>query len=93
MGLLHLREFQPFFIFGTASLQRILKKENKIFNVLDRADPPVRWRLLTSKGRLGVHLSENPGDAPSFIVTTIFAWRLDIPIMSVKKRAERFLAG
>jgi pyrroloquinoline quinone biosynthesis protein B len=71
MGLLHLREFQPFFIFGTASLQRILKKENKIFNVLDRADPPVHWRLLTSKGRLGCHLSENPGDAPSFVVTTI----------------------
>jgi len=71
MGLLHLREFQPFFIFGTASLQRILKKENKIFNVLDRSDPPVQWRLLTSKGRLGCHLSENPGDAPSFVVTTI----------------------
>ena len=71
MGLLHLREFQPFFIFGTASLQRILKKENKIFNVLDRADPPVHWRLITSKGRLGVHLSENPGDAPSFVVSTI----------------------
>ncbi len=71
MGLLHLREFQPFFLFGTASLQRILKKENKIFNVLDRADPPVHWRLLTSKGRLGVHLSENPGDAPSFVVSTI----------------------
>ena len=71
MGLLHLREFQPFFIFGTASLQRILKKENKIFNVLDRADPPVQWRLLTSKGRLGIHLSKNPGDAPSFVVSTI----------------------
>jgi pyrroloquinoline quinone biosynthesis protein B len=69
--LLHLREFQPFFIFGTASLQRILKKENKIFNVLDRADPPVQWRPLKSKGRLGIHLSENPGDEPSFVVSTI----------------------
>jgi pyrroloquinoline quinone biosynthesis protein B len=71
MGLLHLREFQPFFIFGTASLQRIQKKENKIFNVLDRADPPVQWRPLKSKGRLGIHLSENPGDEPSFVVSTI----------------------
>ena len=71
MGLLHLREFQPFFIFGTGSLQRILKKENKIFNVLDRAEPPVQWRLLKSKGRLGIHLAENPGDEPSFVVSTI----------------------
>ena len=71
MGLLHLREFQPFFLFGTGSLQRILKKENKIFNVLDRAEPPVQWRLLKSKGRLGIHVSENPGDEPSFVVSTI----------------------
>jgi pyrroloquinoline quinone biosynthesis protein B len=71
MGLLHLREFQPFFIFGTASLQRILKKENKIFSVLDRADPPVQWQSLSSKGRLGCHLSESPGEAPSFVCATI----------------------
>jgi pyrroloquinoline quinone biosynthesis protein B len=71
MGLLHLREFQPFFIFGTASLQRILKKENKIFDVLNRADPPVQWQTLSSKGRLGCHLSESPGEAPAFICATI----------------------
>ena len=29
MGLLHLREFQSFFVFSTAAVQRILKKENK----------------------------------------------------------------
>jgi pyrroloquinoline quinone biosynthesis protein B len=71
MGLLHLREFQTFFIFATASLQRILKKENKIFSVLDRADPPVQWQTISSKGRLGCHLSESPGEAPSFICATI----------------------
>jgi pyrroloquinoline quinone biosynthesis protein B len=71
MGLLHLREFQSFFIFATASLQRILKKENKIFGVLDRADPPVQWQTLASKGRLGCHLSESPGEAPSFVCATI----------------------
>ena len=69
-GLLHLREFQPFFVFATSSLQRILKKENRIFNVLDRADPPVEWQTLTAHGRLGCHLSENPGEAPAFICTT-----------------------
>src|SRR3954463_5414588 len=32
MGLLHLREFQSFFVFATASLQKIVKKENRIFS-------------------------------------------------------------
>ena len=69
-GLLHLREFQTFFVFATASLQRILKKENKIFGVLDRADPPVQWQVLSSRGRLGCHLSESPGEAPAFVCAT-----------------------
>src|SRR5882724_517093 len=71
MGLLHLREFQYFFVFAAAAVQRILKKENKIFEVLDRADPPVQWQILSSKGRLGCHLSESPGEAPSFVCATI----------------------
>jgi pyrroloquinoline quinone biosynthesis protein B len=70
LGLLHLREFQTFFVFATASLQRIVKKENKIFGVLDRADPPVQWQVLSSRGRLGCHLSESPGEAPAFICAT-----------------------
>jgi pyrroloquinoline quinone biosynthesis protein B len=71
MGLLHLREFQSFFVFSTAGVQRILKKENKIFGVLDRADPPVRWQVLSPNGRLGCHLSENPGEAPAFVCVTM----------------------
>jgi len=71
MGLLHLREFQSFFVFATAAVQRILKKESKIFSVLDRADPPVQWQVLSSKGRLGCHLSESPGDAPAFVCVTM----------------------
>jgi pyrroloquinoline quinone biosynthesis protein B len=71
MGLLHLREFQSFFVFSTAGVQRILKKENKMFTVLDRADPPVQWQALSSKGRLGCHLSESPGEAPAFVCVTV----------------------
>jgi pyrroloquinoline quinone biosynthesis protein B len=71
MGLLHLREFQNFFLFATPAVQRILKKENRIFSVLDRADPPVQWQTLSNKGRLGCHLSETPGEAPSFVCSTI----------------------
>jgi len=71
MGLLHLREFQSFFVFAAAAVQRILKKENKIFSVLDRADPSVQWQVLSSKGRLGCHLSESPGEAPAFVCVTM----------------------
>jgi pyrroloquinoline quinone biosynthesis protein B len=71
MGLLHLREFQSFFVFAAAAVQRILKKENKIFGVLDRADPAVQWQVLSSKGRLGCHLSESPGEAPAFVCVTM----------------------
>jgi len=70
-GLLHLREFQPLFVFATSAVQRILKKGNKIFSVLERANPPAQWQLLSSKGRLGCHLSENPAEVPAFICATI----------------------
>jgi pyrroloquinoline quinone biosynthesis protein B len=71
MGLLHLREFQTFFVFATSAVHRILKKENRIFAVLERSDPPVQWQTLSSKGRLGCHLSETPGAAPAFVCSTI----------------------
>jgi pyrroloquinoline quinone biosynthesis protein B len=71
MGLLHLREFQSFFVFSTAPVKHILTSENRIFKVLDRAAPPVEWRVLSSKSRLGCHLSEKPGESPSFTCDTI----------------------
>jgi pyrroloquinoline quinone biosynthesis protein B len=71
MGLLHLREFQTFFVFATSGVQRTLKKENCIFRVLDRADPPVQWQTLSNRGRLGCQLSESPGESPAFIANTI----------------------
>jgi pyrroloquinoline quinone biosynthesis protein B len=71
MGLLHLREFQTFFVFATSGVQRILKKENRIFAVLERSTPPVRWQTLASRGRLGCHLSESPGESPAFICNTM----------------------
>jgi pyrroloquinoline quinone biosynthesis protein B len=71
VGLLHLREFQSFFVFSTSAVQRILKSENRMFKVLERADPPVQWQTLSAKGRLGIHLSETPGEAPTFVCNTI----------------------
>ena len=71
MGLLHLREFQNFFVFATPAVKRLLKTENRIFDVLDRATPPVQWQTLSCKGRMGCHLSDNPGDPPTFVCNTI----------------------
>jgi pyrroloquinoline quinone biosynthesis protein B len=71
MGLLHVREFQNFFVFATQSVQRILRNENRIFNVLDRANPPVQWQALSSNRRIGTHLSDNPADAPTFFYTAL----------------------
>jgi pyrroloquinoline quinone biosynthesis protein B len=48
VGLLHLREFQPFRIFATPSVKRILFEENRIFRVLERARPPVIWHEIPS---------------------------------------------
>jgi pyrroloquinoline quinone biosynthesis protein B len=71
MGLLHLREFQNFFVFATSGVQRVLKNENRMFRVLDRANPPVRWQMLSARGRIGCHLSENPGNPPTFFYSCV----------------------
>jgi pyrroloquinoline quinone biosynthesis protein B len=71
MGLLHLREFQSFFVFATSGVQRVLQKENRMFRVLERSDPPVKWQTLSSRGRLGCHLSEDSSAPPEFICTTV----------------------
>src|SRR6202035_5442262 len=60
-GLLHLREFQSFFVFATPSVQSALQKENRVFRVLDRADPPVKWVRLSSKGRFGCRVEKESG--------------------------------
>ena len=46
MGLLHLREFQPFQVFSTLGVRRVITEENSLFRVLARSTPPVRWEAL-----------------------------------------------
>jgi len=71
MGLLHLREFQTFFIFATPAIQRILKSENRIFDVLHRADPPVQWQNLSPGARLACRFGEDPSAPPTFICAPV----------------------
>lgn len=46
MGLLHLREFQPLTIYSTLAVRRILTEENRLFQVLTRSNPPVKWEVV-----------------------------------------------
>jgi pyrroloquinoline quinone biosynthesis protein B len=66
IGLLHLRELQNYFVFATPTVRRILKNENRLFQVLDESAAPVQWQVLAVRRRIGCHLSENPGDGPTF---------------------------
>lgn len=71
MGLLHLREFPNYFAFATPAVQRLVKNENRMPKVLERTGPQVQWQMLSSRGRIGCHLSENPGDPPTFFYTSV----------------------
>jgi pyrroloquinoline quinone biosynthesis protein B len=70
MGLLHLREFQSFFIFATPAVQRLLKNENRVFDVLHRADPPVLWQTLSPGARLACRF----GGDPSALIVRLFSY-------------------
>jgi len=71
MGLLHLREFQSFFLFATPSIQKTLQTENRVFDVLHRADPPVQWQTLSPGGRLACRFGEDPSSPPTFLCSSI----------------------
>jgi pyrroloquinoline quinone biosynthesis protein B len=63
MGLLHLREFTPFRIFATPGVQRVLREENTIFRVLDRATPPVQWLSISMQSQFARIAGDPPGDS------------------------------
>jgi pyrroloquinoline quinone biosynthesis protein B len=71
MGLLHLREFQSFFLFAAPAIQKIVQTENRIFDVLHRADPPVHWQSLSPGSRLACRFGEDPSAPPTFICSPI----------------------
>lgn len=71
MGLLHLREFQTFFLFATPAIQKIVQSENRIFDVLYRADPPVHWQSLSPGARLACRFGEDPSAPPTFICSPV----------------------
>jgi pyrroloquinoline quinone biosynthesis protein B len=70
MGLLHLREFEPLFVFATVGVRSALREENRLFSVLERSHPPAEWVTLSTKARLVCNLSD-PGGPAAFFCSTI----------------------
>ncbi len=48
VGLLLLRELQPLRIYAAPSILRILREENSMFGMLNRVEPQVVWKQMTS---------------------------------------------
>src|SRR5271169_6078197 len=48
VGLLLLRELQPLRVYAASSVLRILREENSMFGMLNRADPQVAWSPISS---------------------------------------------
>ena len=70
-GLLQLCDIGSSFVFATPAIQRIVRTDSRIFPSLDGSKPTVQWQPLSARRRIGCHLSENPGDAPTFFYTAI----------------------
>jgi pyrroloquinoline quinone biosynthesis protein B len=65
-GLLHLRESTPLSIFSTPAVQRILRDENSMFRVLDRATPAAQWRDISTLPQMGPAAAGDPSGESSF---------------------------
>ncbi|MGA8733456.1 MAG: pyrroloquinoline quinone biosynthesis protein PqqB [Terriglobales bacterium] len=53
-GLLSLRELQPFRIYCTPSIRRILQEDNSLFAMLNRVPDQVSWIDISCDGRFGL---------------------------------------
>jgi pyrroloquinoline quinone biosynthesis protein B len=73
LGLLLLREMQPFTVYATASVRDILLQDNSMFQMLHRAPEQVRWQAIVPGGEFGleggIHVEAIPlpGGYPSYV--------------------------
>jgi len=70
-GLLQLCGIGSTFIFATLAVQKVVRAESRIFPSVDGSTAAVQWQALSARRRIGCHLSENPGDAPTFFYTAV----------------------
>ena len=74
LGLLLLRESQPFTVYATASVRKILTEDNSVFQVLRRQADQVRWMDVLPGESFDLSSSEircaavaTPGSFPGFV--------------------------
>jgi pyrroloquinoline quinone biosynthesis protein B len=85
-GLLSLRELQPFRIYCTASIRRILQEDNSMFRMLNRVPEQVLWREIDSDGSFCL-LSGTENDPG--IGCTVFSLGSRYPAYVSKERLAR----
>jgi pyrroloquinoline quinone biosynthesis protein B len=83
-GLLSLRELQPFRIYCTPSIRRILQEDNSVFGMLNRAPEQVSWTEITSDGSFDLFTGTS-GD--SGIGCTVFSLESRYPAYVSRERA------
>jgi pyrroloquinoline quinone biosynthesis protein B len=73
IGLLSLREFQPFTVYSTRAVQEILLRENSLFHALHRLPDQVRWSAFCPENvfeldaLLSVHVIPLEGGYPTSV--------------------------
>jgi pyrroloquinoline quinone biosynthesis protein B len=70
-GLLHLRESTPLCIFSTPAVQRILREENSMVRVLDRATPAAQWRGISTLPQIGPAAAGDPSGESCFLYSAV----------------------
>jgi pyrroloquinoline quinone biosynthesis protein B len=60
-GLLSLRELQPFPIYSTPSIRRILQEDNSMFAMLNRVPGQVSWTDISCDGSFSLHSERGAG--------------------------------
>jgi pyrroloquinoline quinone biosynthesis protein B len=60
-GLLSLRELQPFRIYCTASIRRILQEDNSVFAMLNRVPEQVSWTDISCEGGFSLQAERGAG--------------------------------
>ena len=82
-GLLSLREVQPFEIYCTPSLRRILQEDNSMFGMLNRVPQQVRWTEIQTGGKFALSTFS---DANSGICCEVFSLGSRYPAYVSSKR-------
>lgn len=85
-GLLSLRELQPFRIYCTASIRRILQEDNSVFAMLNRVPDQVSWTEVACEGSFA--LRSAAGDDSGISCTTFSLGRRYPAYVSRERAAE-----